>query len=392
MVADRAVPLEAARPCPGWRSGLPIRPGWMLPVCDLAARSLDLQRVHDLAVVSTSNVTVPALSMADWRDRSLNSVSLHRRCVSAPPWRPAASSVVVLVVVASARRATGQSTPPPRRSATSCFMTAPPLAVAISSPRPGGRAAARGRHRRPRRASRRPPRAASAGWRQLRSARPTSRSTATGRWRSMPSGTPPRSWYGTLIESRNAQLLPLGPLAHVEHLEVWVRLRARRRDRFTRMRSTRADLAVLGAPARHAARQEAAEVAHADRDREPGRAPRVLVVAPDQHHLLAGLRHPGELRAEAGVQHRDCRPSRGCAPRRTAGRSGRRPAMRPRRACCSTWRGASGITSTPAVSSGPRLRSTTAWKFGGWGGSLAVARSTKRCSSVSANSSLWRSS
>ena len=72
-------------------------------------------------------------------------------------------------------------------------------------------------------------------------------------------------------------------------------------------------------------------------------------------------------RAEAGAEHRDRRPRRGCARRRTAGRCARRRAARPRRACCSTWRGASGSSSTPSVSSGPRLSSTIALKFGGCG-------------------------
>ena len=44
----------------------------------------------------------------------------------------------------------------------------------------------------------------------------------------------------------------------------------------------------------------------------------------------------------------------------------------------------SGCASTPRRISGPRLMSTTAWKFGGWGGSARVARSTKRSSSSSA--------
>ena len=46
----------------------------------------------------------------------------------------------------------------------------------------------------------------------------------------------------------------------------------------------------------------------------------------------------------------------------------------------------------PLRVSGPRLMSTIAWKFGGWGGSACVARSTKRSSSSSRSSSLWRRS
>ena len=39
-----------------------------------------------------------------------------------------------------------------------------------------------------------------------------------------------------------------------------------------------------------------------------------------------------------------------------------------------TWRGVSGVGSTPAVTSGPRLSATIAWKFGGWGPSVASER------------------
>ena len=45
---------------------------------------------------------------------------------------------------------------------------------------------------------------------------------------------------------------------------------------------------------------------------------------------------------------------------------------------CSTWRGASGSTSTPSVSSSPRLSATIASKFGGCGPRPASAASTKR--------------
>ena len=59
---------------------------------------------------------------------------------------------------------------------------------------------------------------------------------------------------------------------------------------------------------------------------------------------------------------------------------------------CSTWRGASGIASTPSVSSGPLLSSTIAVKFGGCGPSLASASSTNRSSSSIPSVGLWRRS
>ena len=48
---------------------------------------------------------------------------------------------------------------------------------------------------------------------------------------------------------------------------------------------------------------------------------------------------------------------------------------------CSTWRGASGKSSTPVVSSGPVFSATTSSKCGGWGPSPASAAATKRSSS-----------
>ena len=59
---------------------------------------------------------------------------------------------------------------------------------------------------------------------------------------------------------------------------------------------------------------------------------------------------------------------------------------------CSSWRGARGSTSTPSVSSGPRLSSTIALKFGGCGPRPASTVSTKRSSSSMASLGLWASS
>ena len=59
------------------------------------------------------------------------------------------------------------------------------------------------------------------------------------------------------------------------------------------------DLAALGAPARHAAGEEAAEPADPDGGGEPPGNSGVVVVAPDEHDLLLAVRDPGELRAEA---------------------------------------------------------------------------------------------
>ncbi len=118
----------------------------------------------------------------------------------------------------------------------------------------------------------------------------------------------------------------------------------------------------------------------------------VLVVAPDQHDLLGAVGDPRQLRAEPRLHGRDRHRLRAGAPRRTGARCARRPPAPRPRCFCSTWRGVSGCASTPSRSSGPRLMSTTAWKFGGWGGSDAVARSTKRSSSSSRSRSLCRRS
>ena len=124
----------------------------------------------------------------------------------------------------------------------------------------------------------------------------------------------------------------------------------------------------------------------ADPDRRRrGRAARASSSSrPDQHDLLLAVGDPGEPGAEAGVQHRDADRAGDVRlvelevradvdEQRARARASARPGAA--RAAC---------TSTPAVSSGPRLMSTIAWKFGGWGGSSAVARSTKRSSSSSA--------
>ena len=59
---------------------------------------------------------------------------------------------------------------------------------------------------------------------------------------------------------------------------------------------------------------------------------------------------------------------------------------------CCTWRGVSGTASIVRRSSGPRLICTMARKFGGWGASPAMARSTNRPSSSSCRRSLWAAS
>jgi hypothetical protein len=54
---------------------------------------------------------------------------------------------------------------------------------------------------------------------------------------------------------------------------------------------------MLGAPTRHPAREETAEPANANRGRQPGGHPGILVVATDQDDLLLAVRDPGEPRA-----------------------------------------------------------------------------------------------
>ena len=151
-------------------------------------------------------------------------------------------------------------------------------------------------------------------------------------------------------------------------------------------------VALLLPPARHPPGQVAADPGDADRRRKQRGADAVLVVAPDQDDLLARGRRPRKAWCRSPPARRGSTPSPAGAPRRTGARCARRrPA--PRAACfCSTWRGVSGCASTPSRSSGPRLMSTTAWKLGGCGGSDAVARATKRSSSLSCSRSLWRRS
>ena len=88
---------------------------------------------------------------------------------------------------------------------------------------------------------------------------------------------------------------PFGVLADVEHLQGAVAV-----VELAHVDSLDAShVAVLGAPARHAAVQVAAQVAHPDCHREPCRQAAVLVVAADEHDLLLRVRDPGELGAEA---------------------------------------------------------------------------------------------
>ena len=87
-------------------------------------------------------------------------------------------------------------------------------------------------------------------------------------------------------------------------------------------------LALLLAPAGHAAGQEALHVVEPDRGRQLGGAAAVVVVAPHEHDRLFAVGQPGELRAEAGAQPRDATPLPGCAPRRTGGPCARPPRAR----------------------------------------------------------------
>ena len=75
------------------------------------------------------------------------------------------------------------------------------------------------------------------------------------------------------------------------------------------------------------------------------------------------------------------RSSAGRARRRTAATVRTSTSSGPAARWSSTWRGASGSSSTPSVSSGPRLSSTIASKFGGCGPSPASAASTNASSS-----------
>ena len=167
-------------------------------------------------------------------------------------------------------------------------------------------------------------------------------------------------------------VVPFGPLAHVEDLERRVRLHplAQRRGRRSAPRAR-----CRGAPPASSSCRppgsRPAVVMPTDAGEARG-ADAVLVVAAHEHDLLPALGDPRELRAEPrlhrGVRHR-LRDVRLVELER---RCGRPPRARPRAASCSTWRGVERhAPRPPRVSSGPRLMSTTAWKFGGWGGRLA---------------------
>ena len=166
--------------------------------------------------------------------------------------------------------------------------------------------------------------------------------------------------------------VPLAALAHVEHLHAVARASAARRPH----RSIARDRPLLLPPARHAAVQEAGQRGSRPRPRA-GRPAAVLVVAADEHDLLLAVGQPGEPGAEAGAQHRDRRPRPGCARRRTAGRCGRRRPSPRRRALARPGAARAAASSTPSVSSGPRLRSTIAWKFGGCGAERGQRRARR---------------
>jgi hypothetical protein len=94
----------------------------------------------------------------------------------------------------------------------------------------------------------------------------------------------------------------LGPLAHVEDLHGGIRL-----GPVVQLLDLQApdalDGALLAPPLGHPAGQEASQPADADRQRQRGRPPGVLVVASDQHDLLVATRQPGEPGPEPGL---DC--------------------------------------------------------------------------------------
>jgi hypothetical protein len=93
--------------------------------------------------------------------------------------------------------------------------------------------------------------------------------------------------------------------------------------------------AALLAPARHAAVQEARDVADPRRRRELRRAPSVLGGASDEDDLLFEIGDLRKPRAEASVECRDEDGARVRARRRTA----RDPAARGRySACANRWR------------------------------------------------------
>ena len=189
-------------------------------------------------------------------------------------------------------------------------------------------------------------------------------------------------------------VVPLRPLAHVEDLERRVALAAAPRRSSARRRSIVPDVAVLVAPAGHAAREVAAEVADPDGEPRAARRARVLVVAADQHDLLVAVGDPGEPACRSPAcsiviadRARDVRlveleVGAHVDEQRALARASARPGAA--RAAC---------TSTPAVSSGPRLMSTTAWKFGRLGRQLR-GRALDEAVLVASprSSSLWRRS
>ena len=182
---------------------------------------------------------------------------------------------------------------------------------------------------------------------------------------------------------------PLHALAHVERSAR--RCRVRRRAAPPSCAHALHVAALLVAPARHPAGEEAGDVAHADRPRELGGAAAVVVVAADERSPAA----PGSAiqasfvpnPARSIVTHSapGTWASSNCTSVRTSTTSA------PSSSRCSSWRGVSGCASTPSVTSGPRLSATMPGSSAAAGPSPAIACGDERVLvGDRAAAALWR--
>ena len=274
-LARRRRPLSRP-PCPGpggFRPGSTTRsvpglsrstvsvadsPGWMFSVLGLAARA---PRPRARATASPSFVTSkldrpgPARS-SGWPDRARTrsrSRRPSRRLRRSPSLVPGRCRSFFSSSPPHAGH-DQQREPQPVRAQRVSSMTVPPWFLRNHGARPGGPAPARCRRRRPPRASRYPPRVASASSPRPRCASPRSRSPRPGARRRCRSGTRVDVVVGDVERAGDVRRRPTRPLAHVEDLELGSScVSVRKLLDADPLHAP--DVAVLRPPARHAARR-----------------------------------------------------------------------------------------------------------------------------------------
>ena len=227
-------------------------------------------------------------------------------------------------------------------------------------------------------AATRPARCAGRTSRSRRSAYARRRPRAGRRCRGTGMWTEPGMW----------PFVPLGALAHVEHLHV------RPSGACSSATSMRSAATRSGASPR---------ASSSSRRRDSRRALTMPTAAasrtarcassssrPMKHDLLVAVGDPGELGAEPGAHRRDCRRRRGCGRRRTACRCGRRRAARPRRATPRPGAGSAGAASTRWATQRPAVEGDDRLEVRRLRAERGAAARTNASSSSSASSALWR--